>query len=265
MRRRTEAKLKKVLEAVRPGRLVDTPTLERHGITRKLAHKYIESGWLEPVVRGLYRRPDTDATEADWRSVVRSLQHVMGYDSIVGGRTALEEQGFAHYLQMRGEQAVHLYGDAHPSWLKRLDDADSFKLHSLKLFGEDAAEDVTPVDTAVGALICSTPERAILELIDELPRRESFHIVDTAFEGLSSARPRRFERLLHACKSVKVKRLFFAYADKHAHAWRRHLSPENFDLGSGPRSLVEDGRFHPRYKISVPKTLLPRDEADDGA
>ena len=45
-------KLNWLLEALLPGQLVDTPTLERHGVTRMLAHKYIKSGWLEPVVRG---------------------------------------------------------------------------------------------------------------------------------------------------------------------------------------------------------------------
>ena len=106
-----------------PGRLVDTPTLERHGVTRMLAHKYINSGWLEPVVRGLYRRPDPDATREDWRLVVRSLQQVMNYTSVIGGRTALEAQGFVHYLPMRDEQVIHLYGENHPTWLKRLEGA----------------------------------------------------------------------------------------------------------------------------------------------
>jgi len=254
-----------LLEAVLPGRLVDTPTLERHGVTRMLAHKYIDSGWLEPVVRGLYRRPDVDVAGEDWQLVVRSLQHVMNYSSVVGGRTALEAEGFAHYLRMGREQVVHLYGDAHPTWLKRLDNAERFRLHSAKLFDLSAHEETTKVDTPVGPLVCSTPERAILELLDALPRHESVHIVDTAFEGLASARPRRLETLLASCTSIKVKRLFFVFADRHGHAWRRHLSPERFDLGSGPRALFEKGQFHPRYAISVPPELMPQSEAGDGA
>jgi hypothetical protein len=213
MRIQNETKLKWLLEAVLPGRLVDTPTLQRHGITRMLAHKYIDSGWLEPVVRGLYRRPQADARRADLHLVVRSLQHIMDYSSVVGGRTALELQGFAHYLPMRGDQDVHLYGEAHPTWLKRLDEADRYRLHSTKLFDMHADEETTEVDSPVGPLKCSTPERAILELLDELPKHESVHIVDTAFEGLASARPRRLEKLLASCTSIKVKRLFFVFAD----------------------------------------------------
>ncbi len=248
-----------------PGRLVDTPTLARHGVTRMLAHRYIENGWLEPVVRGLYRRPDPESPGEDWRLTVRSLQHVMNYTSVVGGRTALEAQGFAHYLPIRDEQVIHLYGEDHPTWLKRLDNAERFRLHGSKLFGLSAHEEITLVDSPVGSVACSTPERAILELLNELPKRESVDIVDKAFEGLMSARPRRLEKLLASCTSVKVKRLFFVLADRHGHAWRRHLSPERFDLGAGPRALFENGQFHPRYKISVPPELAIDKQAGDGA
>ncbi len=265
MRRQKETKLKWLLEAVLPGRLVDTPTLGRHGITRMLAHKYIDSGWLEPVVRGLYRRPGTTSNSAEWQLVVRSLQHVMDYSSVVGGRTALELQGSAHYLPMRDDQDVHLYGEAHPTWLKRLDEAARYRLHSTKLFDMSADEETPEVDSTAGTLKCSTPERAILELLDELPRNESVHIVSTVFEGLASARPRRLEKLLASCTSIKVKRLFFVFADKHDHAWRRHLSPEQFDLGSGPRALFKNGHFHPQYAISVPPELMPQSEARHGA
>jgi hypothetical protein len=265
MKRQNETRLKWVLETVLPGRLVDTPTLERHGVTRMLAHKYIDSGWLEPVVRGLYRRPNAESSNADWQLVVHSLQQVMGYSSVVGGRTALELQGFAHYLAMRGDQDIHLYGNAHPSWLKRLQGPDRYRLHSTKLFEMNANEETIEIDSPVGTLMCSTPERAILELLDELPRLESVHIVDKVFEGLASARPRRMEKLLRTCTSIKVKRLFFVFADKHGHAWRRYLLPERFDLGSGPRALFESGKFHPRYAISVPPELMPQSEGLHGA
>lgn len=260
-----ERKLKWLLDAVLPGRLVDTPTLERHGVTRMLAHKYIKAGWLEPVVRGLYRRPLSDLEGDDCRLVVRSLQNVMNYTSVIGGRTALEMQGLAHYLPMRDEQVIHLYGDSHPTWLKRLKDTERFRLHSAKLFDMSGHEETTDIMTTVGSLTCSTPERAILELLDELPRHESVHVVDTMFEGMASARPSRLEKLLTSCTSIKVKRLFFVFADRHGHAWRRYVSPEQFDLGAGPRALFENGQFHPRYGISVPPDLMPHRETSDGA
>lgn len=65
---------------------------------------------------------------------------------------------------------------------------------------------------------------------------------------------------------MKVKRLFFVFADRHAHAWRKHLNPDDFDLGAGPRALVKGGKFHPLYNISVPEEFLSnRQDGGDGA
>ena len=46
-----------------------------------------------------------------------------------------------------------------------------------------------------------------LELLDELPRRETFHQADMLMEGLPNLSPRRLQKLLPDCRSVKVKRL----------------------------------------------------------
>ena len=101
----------------------------------------------------------------------------------------------------------------------------------------------------------STPERAVLELLDELPQHESFDQVDVLMEGLSDLAPRRLQKLLVRCRSVKVKRLFFFFADRHRHAWLKHVDRTAIDLGSGKRMLVKDGRYDPTYEITVPKEL----------
>ena len=63
--------------------------------------------------------------------------------------------------------------------------------------------------------------------------------------------------LLTACRSVKVRRLFFVFADRHGHGWRKHLDSSKIDFGSGPRALVAGGRLHPEYHIYVPQDLVP--------
>ena len=68
-------------------------------------------------------------------------------------------------------------------------------------------------------LILSSPERAILEMLDEVPQRETFHQVDMLMEGLVNLRPQRLSALLKDCRSVKVKRLFLWLAERHHHAW----------------------------------------------
>lgn len=57
-------------------------------------------------------------------------------------------------------------------------------------------------------LTVSTPERAILELLDEVPKRETFHQADVLMEGLRNLSPRRLQALLTECRSLKVRRLF---------------------------------------------------------
>jgi len=215
-----------------------------------------------------------------WEFVVISLQTLLEIPLIVGGRTALQIQGISHYLAQQVRE-VHLYGAAPlPTWVEKLPLDVTFRHHnSERLFANDP---VTRGLTSVGydlksnqgwsndslhgfrqitwgswdwPLTLSTPERAYLELLDELPNRESFHQADKLMEGLTNLSPRRLAKLLTDCRSVKVKRLFFFFADRHPHSWRRQLDPKNFNLGSGKRVLVKGGKFDPRYQITVPEDL----------
>jgi len=49
-----------------------------------------------------------------------------------------------------------------------------------------------------------------------------------------------------------VKRMFLYLADRAKHPWRAKLKDKRIKLGSGKRSLVSDGKFDPRYLITVP-------------
>jgi hypothetical protein len=100
-------------------------------------------------------------------------------------------------------------------------------------------------------LTLSAPERAILELLDEVPKRETFHQADVLMEGLRNLSPRRLQALLSECKSVKVKRLFFWFAERHNHAWLQKID----HLGKGKRMLVRGGKLETKYNITVPENL----------
>ncbi|MGV7247240.1 type IV toxin-antitoxin system AbiEi family antitoxin domain-containing protein, partial [Caballeronia sp. M23-90] len=43
--------------------------------------------------------------------------------------------------------------------------------------------------------------------------------------------------------SADLKRLFFFFADRHGHAWLKHIDRSKIGLGSGKRVLVKDGRL----------------------
>jgi hypothetical protein len=275
-----DQKLKTLLQAVPPGFLVDSRWLAARRIHRSSVHDYVRRGWLERVSHGVYRRPvqreAAGKQPQDWQVLVLSLQHVMGYPAHVGGMTALRQGGYAHYLRLGGSEPVFLYGERIPTWINKVPTNARFTLRRLKLFGGSTLgvddERGGEAQTAAGAaswwnwpLRTSSPERAILEALDELPDHESFHTLDVTFESLTMLRPRKLAALLAQCTSVKVKRLFFVFADRHGHAWRKHLQPETIPLGKGDRSLVKGGRLHPRYRITVPSEYAaPREEAARG-
>lgn len=282
-------KLNRLQRDLPEGLVVDTAWLDAAGYPKSLRDKYLASGWLEHVSRSLYRRPSArlpkaqaDAQLMEWERVVLSLQNLMGYGVAVGGRTALELHGFAHYLPADGPREVHLYTSRSlPGWLSTAPANARWVVHnSDRLFkpggrgrsslsveatsGDRLSRDPLDEDSVATLpwghwhwpLTLSTPERAVLELLAELPNRESFDQVDALFSGLGTLSPRRLQRLLEACQSVKVKRLFLFYADRHNHAWLKQLDRSRIDLGAGKRALVSGGRLDTKYQITVPDSLL---------
>jgi hypothetical protein len=259
------------------GLLVDAAWLSAHGFSTALRSQYVGGHWLHQPARGVYQRPRGTLT---WQQAVISLQTLLEIPVVVGGRSALELQGYAHYLP-QSRKEVHLYGPKQPpNWLFKLPlDAHLVWHNDHKLFDDQqfvrklpglswkpeargdepsaghAGITVQPWGQWNWPLALSTPERAVLELLDELPARESFHQVDKLIEGLSNLSPRRLQTLLANCKSVKVKRLFFFFADRHNHAWKKRLKKEEVNLGKGKRMLVKGGKLDHAYQITVPEDL----------
>ncbi|MGC1300744.1 MAG: type IV toxin-antitoxin system AbiEi family antitoxin domain-containing protein [Caulobacteraceae bacterium] len=258
MAKRLSGKLNSLERSLPQGVIVDAAWLSRNGYSTSLRSQYVSAGWLEQPARRVYRRPSGALA---WQYVVISLQTLLQRALVVGGRTALELHGYAHYLA-QSDREVHLYGPKPPpSWLHELPLDVRFRYHnSQPLFGDD-----TPGTAAVSVikwgaqeewrLTVSPPERAILELLDELPNRESFHQADMLMEGLTSLSPRRLQELLVACRSVKVKRLFFFFADRHHHRWLKQLDKTRIDFGQGKRMLVRGGKLDHAYQITVPEAL----------
>jgi len=272
--RPTQRPLNRLEHEVPEGVLVDTAWLKRRGYSRQLLNHYVNAGWLTQPARGVYRRP---RGARSWQQVVISLQALLDYPLLVGGRTALELQGHAHYLP-QSQKEVHLYGPKPPPrWLYKLPLKTRFVYHNdrklfrtaLPLKGLTQLEGKRKPDTGAvqdswtiqswgqwnWPLALSSPERAALELLDELPQRESFHQAHVLMQSLFNLGPRRLQKLLVDCRSVKVKRLFFFFADQHQHAWLKRLDKKAIDLGKGKRMLVKGGKLDKTYQITVPEDL----------
>jgi hypothetical protein len=258
-------KLNQLHHLLPEGLPVDSSWLQKQGYSRQLIAKYLHNGWLVSPVLGVYRRDSALLDSKDWQTVIVSLQNLLSLPITVGGRTALELQGFAHYLSMTGHREIHLYcPQSLPGWVSKLPLKQPLLLHSAHLFKlvPDRKENATDwrahfAEHRWGAsdwnITCSTPERAVLELLAELPSHETFHQADVLMEGLTSLRPRYLNILLSDCRSIKTKRLFLWFAERHNHAWFKAIDTKTVNLGSGKRMLVPGGKLDTRYLITVPK------------
>ena len=255
------------------GIIVDSSWLTRAGFSSSLRTQYVSAGWLEQPARRVYRRP---RGSLDWQQVVISIQTLLGHDLLIGGRTALEMHGFAHYLRST-DKPVYIYGpNPPPTWLSALPLGIEFRYRNdRKLFDKYRAstkphrlssdvvgrssrrEDIAvqPWGPWNWPLMLSAPERAILELLYDIPEYESFHNADMVMEGLSTLSPVKLQALLADCHNVHVKRLFFFFADRHQHAWIKRLDRKAIDLGRGKRLIAKGGRYDARHMITVPKDL----------
>lgn len=273
-----QGKINLLHDLLEEGLLAPTWWLEELDYSRPLLAKYVEGGWLTSPARGVYRRP---GPPLKWQHVVASLQLVARNYLHVGGRTALVHHGVGHYVRMSGHETIFLYGPEQlPAWVNKLGLEERFVVRNDAMFASLRArldEQGTYADfhgkplspseytdfglqqTAWGPwdwwLLYSSNERAIFEVLQDVPAKESVYEADVLMQGLANLRPARVMALLKACSSVKVKRLFLALAERHQHQWLTHLDLENVDLGKGKRMLVPGGKLHPKYLITLPADL----------
>lgn len=260
------------------GLLAPTWWLEEQGYSRSLLFQYVSSGWLTSPARGVYRRP---GPPLKWQHVVASLQLLGGMYLHLGGMTALVHRGLGHYVKMGGEETICLYGpEVLPAWVNKLGVPERFVVRSDAMFGRLRAyrngqgqlmnfADESLAPNALSAfglqemtwgnwdwrLLYSSNERAMFEVLQDVPSRESIQEADLLMAGLTNLRPDVVMTMLENCGSVKVKRLFLALAERHHHQWFTHLDLTSVNLGKGKRMLAPGGNLHPKYLITLPTDL----------
>ncbi|TVQ20906.1 MAG: hypothetical protein EA383_17935 [Spirochaetaceae bacterium] len=242
------------------GQVVNRPWLFRKGFDRPAVDYYVRAKRLVSVGRGYYRRPGPPLR---WQHMLFSLNE-MGFDLHVGGFSALENAGVAHYLAIG--HAVQFYGcDAPPSWCYDVVTGPELAHHGKGGFpcGEPAGIDHRLFGTWDWPLPESTPERALLEILLNVTDEHGFRAVDKLFESAVSLRPKVVQAVLEASQSVKAKRLFCWYAERYRHSWFGRINAKSIDLGRGKRQIVEQGRLNNRYQITVPAGM-EMEEADEG-
>ncbi len=147
-----------------------------------------------------------------------------------------------------GDQGEHL-----PLWFKKRDWGLSLKCALTNFLPPELG--LIDLSYKQFKVNVSDPARAIMECLYLAPKSQSLTEVYELMEGLNNLRPASVQKLLEACNSVKVKRLFLYLANKADHEWVQYLNLDNVNLGSGKRAIVVDGVYVAKYQITVPKEL----------
>jgi hypothetical protein len=250
-----EKRKKKLSELIRnwPKGIVKlSTTLESEGYTKDLLKKYVKSEWLDSLGYGAFKLHEDDVK---WWGGLSSLQKVKNISIRPAGKTALELNGYTHYLSknMIKIQLFGSYGEKLPKWYTKQEWMKITNYIQTNLFGDNVRSYLSDTEIQSIRLKISSPELAAMEMLYLIPKKQSFDEANKIMEGLTTLRPNLLQDLLENCNSVKVKRLFLYLAEKNKHPWFEDLTVGRVDLGSGKRVIVKDGRLDKKYNITVPK------------
>jgi hypothetical protein len=253
---RIEDKLNRLMRMIPEGVAVPSTWLTANGYSPQLVRKYVHSGWLTHLGSRVYARPGQPVT---WEGVVLGLQRLGQLQLHVGGVSALNSQGLAHYLSLGGDAAIHVWGqDRALGWVEQVPLDVRWHFHRRRLFkdGNEEAWVKLPTKLRNWSMQGSAPERAILEVlsqVDETPA--SFSFAAELFEGLTTLRPAVVNTLLQSCIHNEAKRLFLFLANHYDYPWVKRVDIDSVDLGRGKRLVTRGGKLNKRYQITVPEAF----------
>ena len=102
-----------------------------------LRGEYVTNGWLEQPARGIYK---CLGAGTQWQHLVVSLQSLLRTSVVVGGLTALELQGYGHYVPMGELRKIYLCTAIHlPNWPCEVDPTIQFQARKAKTLFKSGA------------------------------------------------------------------------------------------------------------------------------
>jgi len=247
----------KLMNILPEGLVIGRAWLEKKGFSRSDIDYYLRAGYLQPVNRGIYRKP---GLELKWQQIAYSLEEI-GYRSHVGGKTALAEKGFAHYLEL-GSREIHLYSAKKlPKWVESWQEEHKsnfvFSLHFKSWLNKAPAELFTeiPFGSWDWPIKTAQPELAVVEWLSDAKTVSDLQTIDSVFQGLTTLSPNRIQKTLECCESIQTKRLFGWFCDRHNHTWSKRINWDTLDLGKGKRAFIKGGSLNKKWQITVPKEM----------
>lgn len=247
------SKINQLLRKIPQGSVAVQSWLEKNGIYRQLTDTYSKSGWLKKIGRGAFAKLDD---EISWTGGLYAIQTQMHLPIHVGGKVALERQGFAHFLPLGKKRKIVLFGSPSsklPKWFQQYHWKEDIHLATPKLFKKNTTIGLTKENIDDYSIVISSPERAMMETLYFVPKNESFEDAKLLMEGLTTLRPELVQKLLERCESIKIIRLFLFLAGEAEHEWMKKIDTKHINWGKGKRVIVKEGRLDPIYHITVPK------------
>ncbi len=250
MNTKKQTKLNPLLTKWKRGVVYTQTWLTSLGYNHDLVKSYRRSGWIEPLGGGAYK---LSGDTVEWAGGLHALQQQKKLDVHVGGRTALELKGYAHYGRQGGEKCF-LYaqnGTNLPKWFKNFNWNVDLVFKATNLFPANIKMSLMEYSFKEVNIQISSPERAALEMLYYVPVLQGFDEAYHILEGLLTLRPELVQELMEKCRSVKVKRLFLFMAEKSELPWFDQLNIKRINLGSGKRVIVPNGVLDKKYLITV--------------
>jgi hypothetical protein len=150
----------------------------------------------------------------------------------VGGKTALEWYGVRQYVSQ--QTVLHLYGWVTariPDWFVQHFPSE---YHRKRLFSETPEQmlGVGRFENRDNAPLVSAPERALLELLDEVGVRQPLQEAKEMAESTYSLRADMLTDLLKRCTSIKTVRLCLMLGRELSLPWAGKLHEAELPTGS---------------------------------
>lgn len=243
----TKANVKRIQGTIPENGVAVSSYLLSKGYTYEQLYGYKKNGWIDEFGNGAYCK---QGQHPSIEAAVDALNHQAGLPLRIGARSALALDGFVHFIPMRRRKA-YLYlkrGMALPRWFAQKF-AGQYSLSTTSFIAVD--DGVSEQPTNGFRCLRSDPERAILELLNLVPREVQLAECYQLFEMMASLRATVVQKLLTHCSSVKAKRLFLMLAEEAGHPWLKRLDLSSVDLGSGCRMIDKGGSLERKYNVVV--------------
>lgn len=226
---------RKLLPQVPRGSPLTTQWLSERGLAAQQVARLAEGGWLTRLGRGIYLLPgdqlNREAALAWLASATPGLH--------VAGKSALAWRGVRHNLATK--ERLVLWGDRPGSLPRWFTTAFPSSYQATHLFDSamPGGLGLGPLPAGRLDLPVSGPERAILELLSDVGKKQGLEEARHLVEAARSLRLDVLEELMSHLKRIKVARLAHTLADELDLPWKSLARATSERLGGGKRWVAK--------------------------